>query len=117
MNLSQHYGNTIWTNHALERLAERRMPQSIAYQAFSNPDKSERGKKADTWEYTKTIRGHLITIIAKQNESSEWIILSCWADPPFAGSVDIKKNAEYRKYKKAGFWGKFWLTLKRQLGF
>lgn len=116
MTVSKLYGNAIWTNHALERLEARRMPQSVAYKAFSSPDTSTRGKKQGTWEYTKTIQGHLITIIAKQNEKGEWIILSCWADPPFVGSMDIKKNEEYRKYKKAGFWGKFWLTFKKQLG-
>lgn len=115
--VNKHYGSAIWTNHALDRLYERRLPQDLAYKAFMNPDKWEKGKTPGTTEFTKTINGHLITIIGKQNERKEWIIVSCWADPPFAGSIDIKKKEDYRKFKKAGFWGKFWLTLKRQIGF
>jgi hypothetical protein len=117
MSFNQYYGNAIWTNHALERLGQRGLSQDLAWQAFRYPDQSFQGKNPGTTEYQKKFGKSLVTIIAKQNEKREWIILSCWIDPPLPGSIDIKKQEDWKKYKKAGFWGKFWLTVKKQLGF
>lgn len=114
--VSRNYGNVIWTNHALDRLGQRGLSQQMAYQAFSNPDSSFPGKKPGTTEYQKHFGNSLVTIIATQTEKREWLILSCWIDPPLPGSIDSKKNEYYKAYKKAGFWGKFWLTLKKQIG-
>lgn len=117
MSLSKNYGGAIWTNHALERLSKRGLSQDLAWQAFQYPDTSLPGKKAETTEYRKKLGNSLVTIVTKRNEKGEWIILSCWADPPFSGSIDIKEKQRYKKYQKASFLGKFWLTLKTQLGF
>ncbi len=110
-----HYGGAIWTNHALERLGQRGLSQNLAWQAFSHPDKQLKGKKPDTVEFQKRVGGSLITIIAKQNEKREWIILSNWIDPPLPGTMDYYKKEEYKKYQKSSFWGKVFLTLKKQL--
>lgn len=117
MSNKQDYGGIIWTNHALERLGQRGLTQDLAWQTFNSPDCSIDGKKEGTIEYQKRFNHSLVTIIAKKNEKNEWVILSCWIDPPLPGTVDAKKKEEYRKYQKAGFWGKFFLTLKKQLGF
>lgn len=116
MNLNKNYGSVIWTNHALERLEARRLPQDLAYKAFMHPDSYKKGKNQRTWEYTKIHDGHTITLVAKQNEKSQWIILSCWVDPPFAGSIDVGKKEMWKTYKKAGILKKFWMTLLKQLG-
>jgi hypothetical protein len=110
------YGDVIWTNHALERLGQRGLTQHLAWQAFRYADKSLPGKNAGTTEYQKRVGKSLITVIATQNEKREWLILSCWIDPPLPGSIDIKNNKYWQAYKKAGFWGKFWITIKKQLG-
>lgn len=114
--MDQYYGNVIWTNHALERLGQRGLSQKIAWQAFRYPDKKIPGKNSGTTEYQKKIGKSLVTIIATQNDKYEWVILSCWIDPPLAGSIDIKNSQYWKQYKKAGFWGKFWIILKRQIG-
>ncbi|MDQ3098985.1 MAG: hypothetical protein M3Q44_04525 [bacterium] len=114
--MNQYYGNAIWTNHALDRLGQRGLSQQMAWQAFQYPDKRLDGKNPGTMEYQKKFGISLVTVIAKQNEKGEWLILSCWIDPPLPGSIDIKKNEFWKKYKKAGFWGRFWLTLKKQIG-
>ncbi|HVF68953.1 MAG TPA: hypothetical protein VNA13_00125 [Xanthomonadales bacterium] len=112
----QYYGGAIWTNHALDRLSERGLTQDIASRAFNNPDRSMDGRETGTKQYQKRFDKSLVTIVAKQNERSEWIILSCWVDPPIAGSQDEKRKDAYRNYQRASFWGKIWVTVKRQLG-
>ncbi|CAN5143293.1 hypothetical protein BH09PAT1_BH09PAT1_0240 [soil metagenome] len=112
---SNHYKGTIWTNHALERLGQRGLSQDIAWQAFAHPDRQFTGKNPGTVELQKNFGQSLVTIIAKQNEKREWIILSNWIDPPLPGTIDYYKKEGYKKYQKAGFWGKVFLTLKKQL--
>lgn len=112
----QYYKGAIWTNHARERLGQRGLTQDLASQAFTHPGSSHAGKERGTVEYTKSVGTSLITVIAKQNEKKEWIILSCWIDPPLPRSIDIKKKERYRAYKRASFWGKLWLTFKTQIG-
>jgi hypothetical protein len=80
------------------------------------PDNAVKGKQQGTWEYTKRFGPSLVTVIATQSEKKEWLVLSNWIDPPLPGSIDIKKQEYWKQYKKAGFLGKFWLTLKKQLG-
>ncbi len=107
MGYQQYFGGAIWTNHALERLRQRRLPQDTAWKAFQYPEKSIPGKQDGTVEYQRWFGKSLVTVIAKQNERKEWIILSCWVDPPIIGSFD---------HPNTSFWGKLWLELRRQIG-
>lgn len=111
----QHYAGVIWTNHALTRMAERQLQQEMAYEAFSSPDRSAPGKQHSTTQFQKQFGKSLVTIVATQNENGEWIILSCWIDPPISGTVDSKKREEYIRYQKATPWKKFLIILRRQL--
>ena len=117
MSPTNHYGGVIWTNHSLGRLKDRRFSQSLALKAFVHPDSKKDGKQSGTVEYVKKYQNSIITVIAKKNEKRQWVILSCWIDPPLKGSVDDKKRQHYLKYKKASFWGRVWLEIKRGLGF
>ena len=83
MGYKQNYGNAIWTNHAIERLIQRGLSQDLAWQAFQYPEESSYGKQIGTMEYKRSLGEHKVTVVAKQNEKSEWVILSCWIDPPF----------------------------------
>lgn len=109
------YHGVIWTNHALMRLDARGLSQDLAWQAFSSPDHKLPGKNPGTTEFQKKIGSSRITIIAKQNERGEWLILSNWIDPPLIGTADYYKKEEYKRYQKAGFWGKLFLTIKKQI--
>ncbi len=113
---NQYYGGIIWTNHALERLDQRGLSQELAWETFQRPDQKLAGKKQGTSEYQKRVNNSLITVIATQNEKNEWVVLSCWIDPPLFGTADYRKKEAYTKYRKAGFWGKVWYTVKKQLG-
>ncbi len=116
MALNNKFGGVIWTNHALERLAQRNLAQNLAYTAFISPDNKIPGKKAHTTEYQKKVQHYKITVIATKNEKNEHVILSCWVDPPMPGSIDIEKKRVYREYQKGSFWKKVWITIKVQLG-
>ena len=119
MNMApgNYYKNIIWTDHVLERLKNRKITQEIAWQTFNNPDKLFKGKEAGTNEYQKRFSHSTVTLIAKQNEKGEWVILSCWMDPPLPGTEDARKKERYMKYKESSFAGKLWLTLLKQIGF
>ncbi len=114
---SRNFGGAIWTNHALERLDQRGMTQKMAYEAFQFPEKSLTGKQPGTVEYQRKFGNSLVTVIAKQNEKKEWLILSVWIDPPLAGSIDLAKKDWQKGYAKASFLRKFWLEVKKQLGY
>lgn len=111
-----YFGGAIWTNHALSRLGERGLTQDIASKTFNKPDSSSKGREIGTFQYQKRFDKSLVTVVAKQNDRSEWIILSCWVDPPLPGSADDKNRIAYKKYQKATSWEKIWIILKRQLG-
>lgn len=97
-----YYKGAIWTNHVLERLRERGLSKDKAGNVFLHPDRRFAGKNGTT-EYQKYFGKSLATLIVKQNEKKEWLILSAW----------IKYKDQY---KKASFWGKVFLAFKRQLG-
>ena len=115
MSGKQYYGGAIWTNHALDRLGERGLTQEIAWQAFRSPDRSFPAKEGGI-EYQKRFGASQVCVIAKQNDKNEWVIISCWVNPPLPGTKDHKKQQDYFAYQKASFWGKFFLTIKKQLG-
>lgn len=117
MSNKQYYGGLIWTNHALSKLSQRGLTQESAWKTFKYPDSLIKGKKPETIQHQKNFGSSVITVIVKQNEKKEWIVLSCWIDPPSPDSIDAKKREEYQKYRKASFWGKIFLTFRRQIGF
>jgi hypothetical protein len=110
----RNYGGVIWTDHALERLGKRGLTQKLAWQAFQRPDEQQAGNNPGSHKFIKRVGGSTITIIAKQNNKREWIILSCWIHPPLTAWAK-QKDQDFRNYKRAGFWGKFWYTIKGQI--
>jgi hypothetical protein len=113
--LQKKYGGVIWTNHALQRLAERGLSQKMAFTAFQYPDDSLRLDSGGTMEYRKSFGTSVVTVVAKKNNQHQWIIVSSWINPPIAGTIDSKRRAWFKKFREAGFWGKFWMEIKRAL--
>ena len=101
MSYSHYYKGLIWTNHALDRLSDRRISQEWGWQTFRFPDSSHAGKKTGTTEFIKKYKDITVTVIARKNEKKEWIVLSCWVDPPLQGSIDILKRKKYLELKNA----------------
>lgn len=116
MQYQQHYHGVIWTNHAIDRMRGRGLSQEWAYESFAHADTTLKGKESGTLEYVKRYNQYQVTVIAKQNEKREWIIISAWIDPPMPGSIDTGKKEAYKKYQNASFWGKLLMTLRKQIG-
>lgn len=113
---SQYYRGAIWTNHALARLSERGFSQDMASSAFNSPDQTGHGRESGTILSRKKFDNSTVSVVSKQNEKGEWIVLSCWIDPPLAGSSDDKRRNAYKSYQKSSPIQKVWITIKRQLG-
>ena len=77
--MNPQYGGVIWTNHALQRLYERRITQSDAWYSFQHPDGQLPGRAPGSKRFFKNYGRQRIEIIATQNEKREWVILSCWS--------------------------------------
>lgn len=107
----------IWTNHAKERLKDRKIELDAANWTFSAPDTVKPGKQPHTSEYKKKFGDHTITLIAKPNEKEELVILSAWIDPPIEGTNDHKKRERYKRYRHAPGWLKLIYIVRDQLGF
>lgn len=106
----------IFTNHLRDRLRDRRMSSAQIEQAFYTPDAKYAGKESGTTVFEKRFGSQVVTLIAKFTPEHEWIAISAWIDPPYAGTQDARKKELWIAYRKAGFWGKWWITLRRILG-
>lgn len=126
-NKNMKINDVVFTNHAIERMKQRGIPGDLIWQAVKTPDKTTPGKEKYTTEFTKHHNGHVITVVGKKNDIGEWVVLSAWIDPPLAGTADFRKKEKYnkkmdkiweldRKMEKASFWGKLWLTFRKQIG-
>ncbi len=104
----------VWTKHARARLKERQLTQDRVLKALLRPDKVQPGKRG-TKEYIRRHGGQTITAVV-QEENDRRVVISAWVDPPFPGTRDAHHARYYRKYQAAGFWGKIWYTILRQIG-
>ena len=106
--MKNNYGGVIWTNHALDRLKERKIKQGDAWATFRRPDSSKRGCKKGVHIYYKTYpvkskegikRYRRIEVVATQNKKKEWVIMSVWSKKvPDVGTKHIGQ--------KHTIWGK-----------
>lgn len=109
------YRGLIFTNHALTRMRERGIENEKIWETYTKPDYQDE-KKNNATERRKKFGNSEISIIFQHNNKNEAVIISCWMEPPLPGSKDAKEKEWWENYKKAGFWGKLWLTFTKQLG-
>jgi hypothetical protein len=119
--------DVVFTNHAIERMKERGISGDLAWTTIKKPNSQALGKEKSTTEFKKNFGAYTITAIGKKNDVGEWVVLSVWMDPPMKGTKDYNKRIKYlnkqekirsldKKMEKASFWGKLWLTARRQIG-
>ncbi len=119
--------DVVFTNHAIERMNQRGITGDWAWQSVKQPDRTSPGKEKHTTEFIKQFNKHQVTTIAKKNDIGEWVVLSAWMDPPLHGTSDYYKKEKYnkkmdrnrnldKKMEKASFWGKVWITVRKQIG-
>jgi hypothetical protein len=105
----------IWTNHAYQRISERRIDRSLIERTISDPDRIQHRPNGSI-ELQKQIDERRFTVLVKVNAQQEHIIVSCWVDPPFAGTKDFKMKQRYKQIQKATGAKKFWYAVLYQLG-
>lgn len=106
----------ILTTHARERIRDRKISMQQIQQTITHPNSVQRSSHSEQKRFQKRLGHQTVTVIAATNPKGEWVVLSCWLNPPNAGTQDAKSHAYWQQYKRASFLGKFWLVLKRQLG-
>ncbi len=120
--------DVVFTNHAIERMKQRGITGDWVWQAVKQPDDNNPGKEKHTTEFIKNFGNHRVTVVGKKNDIGEWVVVSAWMDPPLQGTEDFYKREKYlknreknrflsRQIEKASFWGKLWLTFRKQAGF
>ncbi len=120
--------DVVFTTHSIERMKQRGIHGDWAYQTVKVAEITKAGKEKHTSEFIKKFGKYTVTVIAKKNDISEWVVLSVWMDPPLEGTQDHYKKIKYiknvehdmeyrRNMQKASFWRKLWLTFKKQAGF
>ncbi len=105
----------IWTNHALVRLKERKIKKNLIELTITNPQKVTR-MQDQTIEFQRKINNQTIIAIGKVNKRDQFLIFSCWANPPNPGTKDFKKRTRYFKMKHASFGKKIWLSFLYTIG-
>lgn len=89
---NRNYGGVIWTNHAIQRLNERRISQGDAWAVWNRPEQSRYSATKGAWIYYRTYGDQRIEVVAKQNEKKEWIILSVWSKKVFVNHSKSNDN-------------------------
>ena len=73
------YLDIIFTNHAINRLHNRDISQSDAWEVFKHPDRIIDGKIVGSKKFYKNLNGKKIEVVAQPNEKGEWVVFSCWS--------------------------------------
>ena len=88
--MDRNFGGIIWTNHALQKLSERKIKQGDAWATWRNPEQSRKARIPGAWVYYKTYGNQKIEVVAKKNEKGEWIILSVWSGPVWQKKSNVE---------------------------
>lgn len=83
--MDKNFGGVIWTNHAIERLKERKISQGDAFAAFNRPDESKYSRKSAGYVYYKSWGNQKLEVVAKKNGEGKWVIISVWSKPLHRG--------------------------------
>jgi hypothetical protein len=91
----RNYGGVIWTNHSLEKLAERGIDQGDAWYTWKKPHQSRYAKTQGAWIYYRAYKDQKIEVVAKMNEIGKWVILSVWNRPLRTEKEKIPKKPNF----------------------
>lgn len=69
----------IYTNHALERIKQRRLSQDDILLAITQPDRKFSQDKNDEVKFIKTVHGRRYQVVAKfLADQNAWLVVSAW---------------------------------------
>lgn len=107
----------VWTTHALNRLHERKFSQELVEETLRTPSQKHPGKQSGTTEFIRFFGKSHITVVAQQNQHNEWVIISCWIDPPVEGTLDAAKLKSWKHYRTYPWWRKLLTVFIHQVRF
>jgi len=90
--MKNRYLDVIFTKHVINRLYNRGISQSDAWQTFQHPDGSVPGKTPGSRKFYKNYGRKKIEIVAKKNEKGEWVILTGWIRYPNGRPAAVNPN-------------------------
>lgn len=85
------YKGIILTDHALERMQQRRVTEEMVLSTLSRPDRSRYADAKEKFIYNKTFGREMVEVVASQNEKKEWVVVSVWSRP----ESQIRHNQYY----------------------
>lgn len=85
------YKGIILTDHALERMRERRVSEEMVFVALTKPDRSREADAKGKFIYNKSFGREMVEVVASQNERKEWVVVSVWSRP----ESQIRNNQYY----------------------
>lgn len=80
MGIQRKYKELVFTNHALDRLQQRKVEMTEVWAAWRRPDKRYYASTKQAWVFCRNWRHRQIEVVAKQNELKEWVVLSVWSN-------------------------------------
>ena len=75
------YKGVILTNHALERMGQRKVSREMMWTTLNKPDRSRYADEKQKFIYNKTFGKEMVEVVASQNERKEWVVVSVWSRP------------------------------------
>ncbi|PIP53202.1 hypothetical protein COX08_02300 [Candidatus Beckwithbacteria bacterium CG23_combo_of_CG06-09_8_20_14_all_34_8] len=95
------YKGLIFTNHILQRMNERGIDFRDVYWAWAKPDEFVSAQTSGAYKYFRNKNGKKIAVVAKKNDQSKWVVLTCWQKE----IVDWRTN---NKKTKLSLWKNLW---------
>jgi hypothetical protein len=102
------YRNLIWTNHILQRMKERNLSYDDVYWVFSKPEEIKESKAQGGKKFSRNYKGKWYTIVAKKNEKSQWVLLTCWEKDERQHKDRNRKHGKKYNRRNIGFWKNLW---------
>ena len=80
MTINKYYKELVFTNHALDRLNERKIDKSEAWATWRRPEKKYYAATKQAWVFQKNYKHRQIEVVATQNDQKDWVVLSVWSN-------------------------------------
>lgn len=76
--MKSEYKNVIFTDHARQRLRQRRITQDMAVQAIKKPDK-KMPEEEDKVRFVREIKDRNVQIVARYlDDEKKWMVVTAW---------------------------------------
>lgn len=78
--MHRRYKELVFTDHALERLRQRKVDMGEVWATWRHPSKSYYAATKGAWVYQRNWGKRQIELVAKKNDQGEWVVLTLWSN-------------------------------------